>query len=115
MNKLDSEVRAATQAEIARLVLTRDSRLPESLPFADTFKRVLLRVVEEGYARLEDWDDEEDKEGFDSDLANALSETLALLGYDEAETGDWLGDLYDLAEEAGIAWQQEEDDNDDPS
>lgn len=91
-------------------------KMPESLSFNETFKRVFLYVVENGYSALQDADNYRDdggKESFDCDLSNAISETLDLLGVSppEGDRLDWLGDLYDLTEEAGIAWQDEEEED----
>lgn len=83
-------------------------RAPDSIPFATAFKQVLKFVVECGYStitvpELASLDDRK------TDLANAIVETLDLLGYQSPEeTGDWLGDMYDLAEEVGFVLERQE-------
>lgn len=99
--------------------------LPTTLDFAPTFKRVLQMVVETGYSMIdaglpEDIRDsyDNDKESFDSDLANALSVAMGVLGIGDvvgAEPGDWLGELYDLAEELGYSWYDDGETDDDPA
>lgn len=99
--------------------------LPTTLDFGDTFKRVLQLVVETGYSMIDSGSPEDirdaydnDKESFDSDLANALSEAQGTLGIGDAvgaETGDWLGELYDYAEELGYSWYDDEEADDDAS
>ena len=93
--------------------------LPTMLDFAPTFKAVLRFVVESGYSDLDAGTPEDirfvfdnDKGDFDVMLSNAIGEACTVLGVGEAagaETGDWLGDLYDLAEEMGYSWDDEDE------
>lgn len=78
--------------------------LPTHVSFADAFCAVLNLVVEDGYPQLLDKPDENaDVEGRKADLANAISASLGALGIVEpSEAGDWLGELYSLAEQIGI-------------
>lgn len=84
------------------------NQLPTSLPFTDTFRCALRHVCEQAYPHLlSDAGQErcDDEDAFKADLANAISEALGVLGIDEhPAAGDWLGELYDLADELGIRW-----------
>ena len=105
-----------------------DYTLPTTLDFMPTFKAVFREVadnmldliypfsytadanqIREEYIRLVFGDEVEAKEAFDMDLSNAIAETCSLLGVGEAagaETGDWLGELYDAVEELGFYWPE---------
>lgn len=93
--------------------MKHDTPLPETVPFLATYRCVLDHVVDAGYCSLRDSSNYGEKEDFDNDLANAVDEAAALLGLIDVETGDWKGELYDVAEELGFAWSDEDDDEDD--
>jgi hypothetical protein len=105
-----------------------DYTLPTTLDFMPTFKAVFREVADNmqdlnysfsyaadaeqiraDYLTAFGGDEVEAKEAFDMDLSNAIAETCSLLGVGEAagaETGDWLGELYDAVEELGFYWPE---------
>jgi hypothetical protein len=77
--------------------------------FRERFKGMFASVVTVEFPDLEDFDlYPGDSDDYKTDYSNAISETLRLLGTDEEETGPWLGDLYDLADEV-CPWPEELD------
>lgn len=100
----------------------RSGTASAALPAVDTkvaFQRTFWRIAEESYRNC-DPDNFESKEEFDTDVANAISETLSCLGIAEPEDEDraeFLGQFYDLLEQAGLGeWGNDaSDENDAPA
>ena len=97
------------------ITLTENSVLPLLLPFDDMFKLTLERIIGEEYPLVSFYKDakvfesEEDQDNAQTDLANAIEAALLQLGFISEQTGDWMGALYDYAEELGYDFSRETD------
>lgn len=92
-------------------------RLPTMIPFLDTFRQALSRVIDRQHP---DWlaqnlDDCQDQEQFDNELELMIEETLQSLGvwYPGGTTSkmrDWMAPLHEQAAALGAVWPDEEGD-----
>ncbi len=89
------------------MILDADSELPATLPFPETFKRVLQKVIDDDYPliklayNMKKFQTAEEQDDLQTDLANAIGETILVLGFEDTETGDWTGILYTYAADLG--------------
>ena len=97
------------------ITLTEDFVLPLLLPFDDLFKLTLERIIGEEYPLIASlrnqrvYESEEEQDNAQTDLANAIEAALLQLGFISEQTGDWMGTLYDYAEELGYDFSRETD------
>lgn len=97
------------------ITLTEDSVLPLLLPFDDLFKLTLERIINDEYSLVAslrhrpEYESEEEQDNAQTDLANAIEAALLQLGFISEQTGDWMGVLYNYAEELGYDFSRETD------
>lgn len=87
-----------------------DFQLPETLPFKQVFGAVLSHVIDNDHYSVICLHNG-DKADFDREMDFAIFEATTVLGLAVPnEAGDWLGNLYAIAEELGYVWPEEDED-----
>lgn len=85
--------------------LRHDSKLPDSISFEQAFKRMFSVIVDFDYQMLNPVNGfpmtAEEADDLKSEVSNAVHATMVELGYEIDEIGEYMGTLYDWAEETG--------------